>query len=84
MKKSAYRQVLASVLAGLLFTLGLGTAQAAEPARASTRSAAELAAQNGKLDADSVAIAEQILSSNYCEGLRPAAPEDPRARPNSY
>ena len=58
------------------------TATAAEKTQA-CQTATTLKA-GGKLDADSVAIAEQILSSNYCEGLRPAAPEDPRARPNSY
>ncbi len=46
------RQFLAATSAGLCLAVTLVTAQAAGPAREGSRSAAELAAQNGKLDAD--------------------------------
>ena len=52
MKTTAFRQMLTSALAGLLLAAGMASAQAAEPARAGTRSSAELALQNGTLDAD--------------------------------
>jgi len=52
MSRSAFRRLLAATAAGLSLALGLVSAQAAGPARESTRSAAELAAQNGQLDAD--------------------------------
>ena len=38
----------------------------------------------GKLDADSVQIADQVLSSSYCEGLMPKAPEAEKPRPAAY
>jgi Pregnancy-associated plasma protein-A len=46
------RSVFKTLAAGLCMAIGLVSAHAAGPARESTRSAAELAAQNGKLDAD--------------------------------
>jgi len=52
MLRPVLRHFLAAASAGLCLAVALVSAQAAGPAREGSRSAAELAAQNGKLDAD--------------------------------
>lgn len=62
-----------------IFTIAATAAERTQACELATKLKA-----GGKLDADSVQIADQVLTSNYCEGLNPKAPEPEKPRPAAY